>query len=60
MYISDTYTDVVYIYSTEDPSNLLNSFTDPSWHGWPGPYGISIAQDQMIYIAVMLFEDKNK
>ena len=59
MYISDSYTDVVYVYSTKDPSAPINTITDPSWQGWIGPYGLSIAEDQKLYIAVMLLEDKD-
>jgi len=59
LYISDTYTDVIYIYDSENPSIPIGSFGNPSWRGWPGPYGISIAEDQKIYIAVMCIEDEN-
>lgn len=58
LYISDSYTDVVYIYDTNSPEEPIGFFGDPSWKGMVGPYGIDIARDQKIYIAVLLLYDE--
>lgn len=58
-YISDTETDVVYIYSDDNPNEPIDSFGNPSWIGKWGPYGIGVANDQMIYIAVWDEDDEN-
>jgi len=59
LYISDSYSDVVYIFKSDKPDEPVGSFGVPSWQGWPGPYGIDIADDQKIYIAVMLIDDND-
>lgn len=58
IYISDSYNDVIHIFNSQNPEKPIDSFGDPSWQGrWPGPYGIDIALDQKIYIAVMLLAE---
>jgi hypothetical protein len=60
LYIADLYTDLVYIYKNNQSGDLINSFGDPSWRKeLLGPYGVDVAEDGQIYIAVWDNEDNN-
>ena len=60
LYITDLYTDLVYIYKNNQSGDLINSFGDSSWRkDLLGPYGIDVAEDGKIYVAVWDNEDNN-
>jgi len=60
LYITDSQTDLVYVYRNDGSREPIASFGDPSWQTiMLGPYGIDIANDNEIYIAVANSSDLN-
>ncbi len=60
IYITDSYTDVVYIYRNDGSNEPIASFGDDSWKtDWVGPYGIDVAEDEQVYIAIFNTTDNN-
>lgn len=63
IYITDDYTEQVYVYANNQSNIPIESISHPSWHGgtqsYFGPYGVDVAIDNNVYIAVWNDDDLN-
>ncbi|MCI0512029.1 T9SS type A sorting domain-containing protein [candidate division KSB1 bacterium] len=63
LYITDNFTEQVYIYANNQSNVPIESISHPSWHGgtqsYFGPYGVDISLDNHVYIAVWNDDDLN-
>ena len=58
LYVADLWEDAVLIFKSSDPAHSIGAITHPSWGKTNVfPYGVGVADDGMVYIAVMDFFD---
>lgn len=57
MYVSDSYPDAVLVFRDEPSGTPIFTFGDPAWSSWVGPYGIDVATDGWVYLAVWAEND---